>query len=143
MSRTLLAMFQHMADSGASGSEVTGGLRPSRARQRSTSPLAASIRAAYATRLTQTELASVLGVAQNTISRWSTGEVEPRLDDIVAIEDACGLTRGHILRAAGYVATGEQPEDALAADHRLDPARRQLLVAAYRAALDQSASNNA
>lgn len=109
-------------------------------KERAASKLAGAIRAAYAARLTQTELASRLGVAQNTISRWSTGEVEPRLDDIAAIEDACGLARGHILRAAGFVATGEQPEDALAADHRLDAARRELLVAAYRAALEQCAA---
>jgi len=32
----------------------------------------------------------------------------------------------------------EQPEDAVATDHRLDAARRELLVAAYRAALAQS-----
>lgn len=83
----------------------------------------------------------MLGVAQNTISRWSTGEVEPRLDDIAAIEEACGLSRGHILRAAGYVATVANPEDAVAADHRLDAARRELLVAAYRAALAQCANS--
>mgnify|MGYP003347394114 FL=1 len=79
----------------------------------------------------------MLGVAQNTISRWSTGEVEPRLDDIASIEDACGLSRGHILRAAGYVASNDRPEEVVASDHRLDPARRELLVAAYQAALSQ------
>lgn len=127
-------MFQQMADSGTSG---TGRVKSGRSRDRAASSLAAAIRSAYSSRLTQTELAGVLGVAQNTISRWSTGEVEPRLDDISAIEDACGLTRGHILRAAGYVASDGRPEEALAADHRLDPARRNLLVAAYQAALEQ------
>ncbi len=112
--------------------------RLGRASHSGSRPLADAIRSAYSARLTQTELAVRLGVAQNTISRWSTGEVEPRLDDIAAIEEVCGLQRGHILRAAGYVSTAEQPEEALAGDHRLDAARRELLVAAYRAALEQS-----
>jgi transcriptional regulator with XRE-family HTH domain len=133
-------MFQHMADSGTSGSADLGKARTGRSKDRGSSPLASAIRAAYSSRLTQTELAAVLGVAQNTISRWSTGEVEPRLDDIAAIEDACGLTRGHVLRAAGYVASTDRPEEALAADHRLDAARRELLVAAYHAALHQCGS---
>ena len=120
-----------------SSNEVDRRSRVSRSRPDGSRALADAIRAAYTSRLTQTELASMLGVAQNTISRWSTGEVEPRLDDIAAIEDACGLTRGHILRASGYVASAEQPEEVVASDHRLDPARRELLVAAYRAALSQ------
>jgi len=102
------------------------------------SPIAAAIRSAYAGRLTQAELARQLGVAQNTISRWSTGEVEPRLDDIAAVESACKLPRGFLLRAAGYVEHDSTPEMAIAADHRLDDARRELLLAAYRAALKQS-----
>jgi len=129
-----------MDDAGSDGSGDAGRGRSGRVKDRAASQLAVAIRAAYAARLTQTELAGRLGVAQNSISRWSTGEVEPRLDDIAAIEDACGLARGHILRAAGFVATGERPEDALAADHRLDAARRELLVAAYRAALEQCAA---
>ncbi len=107
------------------------------------SPIASAIRSAYAGRLTQAELARQLGVAQNTISRWSTGEVEPRLDDIVAVENACKLPRGFLLRAAGYVEHDSTPEMAIAADHRLDDARRELLLAAYRAALKQSKRDKA
>lgn len=100
--------------------------------------LARAIRRAYTGRFTQTELAEQLGVAQNTISRWATGDVEPRLDDIVAIEKACALPRGTILRAAGYVVDSVSPEEVVAADQRLDAARRELLLAAYQAALNQS-----
>lgn len=101
--------------------------------------LASAIRAAYAGRLTQRELAGHLGVAQNTVSRWATGEVEPRLDDIAAIEVACGLVNGHILRASGYVDDEFDPMSAVASDHRLDNSRRELLLATYAAALAQSA----
>jgi transcriptional regulator with XRE-family HTH domain len=98
----------------------------------------AAIRAAYRGKFTQVQLAAALGVAQNTISRWSTGDVEPSLDDLVRLEDVCDLTRGHILRAAGYVDDLGSAEDFIASDHRLDPVRRELLLTAYMAALHQS-----
>lgn len=101
-------------------------------------PIAAAIRSAYTGQMTQAELARQLGVAQNTISRWSTGEVEPRLEDIAAVEQACKLPKGFLLRAAGFVEQDTTPEMAIAADHRLDAARRELLLAAYRAAVKQS-----
>ena len=100
--------------------------------------LAEAIRGSYQGRMTQAEIAAALGVAQNTVSRWSTGDVEPRLDDIADLERVLGLPVGYILRSAGYVEDTLRPEDAVAADHRLDPARRELLLAAYRAALRQS-----
>jgi transcriptional regulator with XRE-family HTH domain len=101
--------------------------------------LATALRAAYKGRFTQSELAKRLGVAQNTVSRWATGDVEPGLADILAVERECGLVRGHILRAAGLVTEAMTPEEAIAADHRLDAPRRELLLAAYEAALVQSA----
>ena len=100
----------------------------------------AAIRTAYTGLYTQTELAKRVGVAQNTLSRWTTGEVEPSLSDLIAIEDACELPRGHILRSAGLVEEIGTPEQAIATDHRLDRSRRQLLLAAYHAALGQSRS---
>jgi transcriptional regulator with XRE-family HTH domain len=103
----------------------------------------AAIRAAYRGKFTQVQLAQVLGVAQNTISRWSTGDVEPSLDDLLRLEDVCGLTRGHILRAAGYVHDLGSAEDFIASDHRLDPVRRELLLSAYMAALHQSQQSTA
>ena len=100
--------------------------------------LATAIRNVYRGRLTQIELADRLGVAQNTVSRWSTGEVEPSLEQIAAIEKACGVERGFILRAAGYVVESFSPDALIARDARLEPSKRELLVAAYKAALRQS-----
>ena len=97
-----------------------------------------AIRSVYSGRFTQTQLAARLGVAQNTISRWSTGDVEPSLEDIARIEDACGVPRGYVLRSAGYVADSRSTEEMIAADTRLDQGQRELLLAAYRAAIRQS-----
>lgn len=94
-----------------------------------------AIRSAYSGRFTQVELAARLGVAQNTVSRWSTGDIEPSLDDIVRIEDACGVPRGMVLRTAGYVVDPQTADEMIAQDARLDPTQRELLLAAYRAAL--------
>lgn len=100
--------------------------------------LGAAIRNAYSAKFTQGEVARQLGVAQNTVSRWSTGDVEPSLGDIFKIEQCCGLTPGHILRAAGYVAELASAEEFIASDHRLDTVRRELMLSAYIAALQQS-----
>ena len=97
-----------------------------------------AIRSVYGGRFTQVELAARLGVAQNTVSRWSTGDIEPSLDDIARIEDVCGVPRGLVLRTAGYVVESQTPEEMIAHDGRLDPTQRELLLAAYRAALRRS-----
>jgi transcriptional regulator with XRE-family HTH domain len=97
-----------------------------------------AIRSVYAGRYTQVELAARLGVAQNTVSRWSTGDIEPSLDDIARIEDLCDVPRGVILRRAGYVVEPRTADEMIAHDARLTPGQRDLVVAAYRAALRRS-----
>ena len=101
-----------------------------------------AIRAAYRGRLTQTELAKKLGVAQNTVSRWSTGDASPSFDDLAALERACNLPLGWVLRAAGYVTETKTAADAIAADPNIDSPRRELLLATYRAAVTQSAKTS-
>ncbi len=97
-----------------------------------------AVRAAYDGRLTQAELADAVGVRQNTVSRWATGRLRPTLEDLANIEQACDRPLGFILRAAGFVGDADDPEDAIAADPRLDDARRELLLGAYRIAVEQS-----
>lgn len=98
----------------------------------------AAIFDAYRYRLTQAELAALLGVSQNTISRWSTGVSEPTLETFIRIESVCGLAQGHILRSAGYVQELGAAEDFIAADHRLDDVRRNLMLSLYLVALHQA-----
>lgn len=77
-------------------------------------------------------------MAQNTISRWSTGDVEPALADIARLEEACGVPRGFVLRSAGFVVDALSAEEAIEADPRLDLPRRELILATYRVAVAQS-----
>jgi transcriptional regulator with XRE-family HTH domain len=87
--------------------------------------LGSAIRNAYVSQFTQGELARQLKVGQNTVSRWSTGDVEPSLTDIFMIECICGLTTGHILREAGYVADLLTPEKWITEDHRFNLPNRK------------------
>jgi len=112
---------------------------PATALKAHSNPIGEAIRAAYRGRLTQTELAKRLGVAQNTISRWSTGDASPSFDDLAALERACNLPLGWVLRSAGYVTETKTAADAIAADANIDAPRRELLLATYRAAVSQSA----
>ena len=120
------------------GRAATAGGRATRAARPSRETLAAAIVAAYRGRYVQAELAELLGVGQNTVSRWSTGAATPSLDDLVRIEDACDLPRGQILRHAGYAPSDLTVPDLIAEDPRLDAERRRMLLAAYRTAVRQS-----
>ncbi len=48
-------------------------------------------------RLSQQELASELGVASNTVSRWETGTSKPRLEDLDRIARTLGLGIGDLI----------------------------------------------
>ena len=41
--------------------------------------------------LTQTELSSIVGIPQNTISQYETGRIEPTYEIILKISKACGF----------------------------------------------------
>ncbi|MBV9719229.1 MAG: helix-turn-helix transcriptional regulator [Candidatus Eremiobacteraeota bacterium] len=47
--------------------------------------------------LSQQELATKLGVAPNTVSRWETGTYKPRLDDLGKIAAALDLDIGALI----------------------------------------------
>ena len=100
--------------------------------------LGAAIRSAYQGRFTQSQLAARLGAAQNTISRWSTGDVKPSLQDVARIEDACDVPRGFVLRSAGYVIDLRSTEEMINADINLTKEQRELLLVAYRVATRQN-----
>lgn len=86
-----------------------------------------AIRLAYKGRITQTALAEQLGVQQNTISRWVTGETTPSLDQIKALEVAAGRPVGFVLRQAGFVESSRTLENAVDSDPTLDEADRRLV----------------
>jgi transcriptional regulator with XRE-family HTH domain len=67
--------------------------------------LALAVRACYEGRLRQEDLAAELGVHQTKVSKWATGVMRPTVDDIAAIEDACGRSRGFVLALSGHIST--------------------------------------
>lgn len=93
--------------------------------------LGAGIRAAYEGRYTQDQLGALVGVRQNTVSRWVLNKDEPSLATIVAIEDACDRPRGFILHAAGYCGTGPSVIEAINMDPDLNDTGRAALRAVY------------
>lgn len=88
-------------------------------------------------RLTQAELAGRLGKTQPHIQRWETGR-EPRLDEVRSIEKALGHDPGYLLRLAGYVDDPDSVEGAVRNDPGLTPQAREIVLAAYRGAVEIS-----
>lgn len=79
-----------------------------------------------------TDMARRLGIGQATMSRYVSGEVEPSLDVIWALEQHLQLAPGDLLRAAGYVEDRMGVVRAITTDPALDERGRQALIAAYR-----------
>lgn len=71
----------------------------------------AQVRAAQG--LTQGQLGELIGESQTTVSDYETAKSRVPLYIVVAIEDALGLPRGFLLRAAGYVAEPVDVAEAL------------------------------
>lgn len=77
-------------------------------------------------------LAKELQVEDSTISRLLSGQTRPRVDQIVAIEEALGAPRGYLFRALGVV-DDATTLDALIEATPLDPGVRRLLRVALEA----------
>ena len=75
--------------------------------QQSSAPLLLpqAVRRCYEGRLRQEDVAQALGVHQSKVSKWATGTMRPSVEEISAMEDACGRSRGFILALAGLVTT--------------------------------------
>lgn len=95
--------------------------------------------AVKASGLTQEALAAQLNEKQQTISGWMLLR-EPRLDDLVRIEQILGKPRGFLLRSAGYVADATSARDAILGDPKLSESHRALLLATYDSAVKLASS---
>lgn len=92
-----------------------------------------AVRACRKGRKTQDELAVATGFGQSTLSQWENGRSMPDLDQLRAIEEACGRPRGWIALQAGYVAGLTKIEDAIAMSPDLDDVGRDIVLKVYRA----------
>lgn len=100
-------------------------------------PLNQAIKRAYTGRARQEDIATALGVAQPTVSRWARGEVEPSFDQLAALEDHVDRPRGFVLMAAGFVARSLTVEDAILADPQIDDRDRDSLLALYHSMIER------
>lgn len=75
-------------------------------------PIAQRIRIARteATRLTQAQLAEQLGVVQNQVARWETGEREPKAETLVKIAEILGVTINFLVGDLPRLPTTWQPQ---------------------------------
>lgn len=104
-------------------------------------PICVAVREAWQeSGISQGDLALELGEKQQTISGWMLTR-EPRLDDLMRLEEALGKPRGFLLRAAGYSEDVQDCRDCLRYHPTLLDAYRDLLLASYDSALALSKSS--
>lgn len=87
---------------------------------------------------TQTWLAGELGIDGGHMSRIVAGKVGVALDMVVKIEDALGVGRGALLRAAGYVDDDSTVLGAITADRALTPEQKRTLRNVYELAINST-----
>jgi transcriptional regulator with XRE-family HTH domain len=63
--------------------------------------------------ISQTELAGLLHVSQQTISRWESGRTPPGPGRIAELADALSLDLSALLRSAGYLLASDFTADTL------------------------------
>lgn len=65
----------------------------------------------------QQELATALGVTQQSVSRWEKGIARPRANDIPTLERLVGAKENELLVAAGYLAAPADPRTQTTTSH--------------------------
>lgn len=84
--------------------------------------------------LTQREVETLSGIPQVTLSRWEN-DAQPSLDDLARLEDALSVSRGAILREAGYIENDPRTvAEVIDSDPTLDDRVRALVWSTYREA---------
>lgn len=86
--------------------------------------------------LRQTHLAELVGVKQNTVSRWVSGEAVPDPWTVFDVERALKLEGGTLSKHLGYVPVGAVPRctvpEAIDAAPELSEYQRDALISVYR-----------
>lgn len=99
-----------------------------------------AVRAAYEqANLKQKDVAERLTIDQTTVSKWVTGERVISWQEMLRLEEACGLPPGWVLRRAGIIRDAATTEDAIAIDTALDARGREYVLTVYRLARERDA----
>lgn len=89
---------------------------------------------------TQTWLANELGIDGSVVSRLVSGQItEVTVQRIYELETALKVSRGTLLRAAGYIEDKTTVLDAIVADKRISPEQKRTLRNIYE--MSVSANN--
>lgn len=95
-------------------------------------------------RISQTDLARLVNVAQPTVSSWELGRYAPSREALLALEQALAVPAGTFAGMLGYAPDGGfEPsapctvERAVYEDSRLDDAAKTLLLSVYAELLDR------
>ena len=74
-------------------------------------------------------------MTHSQVKRWIDGESEPQRPVVLALEEICGVTPGHLSMHLGWIPAGltsarkvSTVEEAVLADKRLGPAERRVLI---------------
>jgi transcriptional regulator with XRE-family HTH domain len=92
--------------------------------------------------LSQGDVAGRLGVSQETISGYERGR-PITTEALVALEEALGVARGTLFKAAGLCEENGDARAALERDPELDEAVRQVVLATYDSARETTRVNRA
>lgn len=106
--------------------------------------IGAAMKAARTGRRNQAEVAAALSAAgvpggdQPTVSKWERDEQRPSLEQIAAVEEACGRPRGFVLIAAGFVELPASLIDTIEASNEVSEYWREPLRVFAQSAIQES-----
>lgn len=84
-----------------------------------------------AANLTKVTLGARIGKPASYFTEWEKGRKGAQLDDIIRIEEALNLTRGSILRLAGFIDEPATVRDAIAGDPTIPESDRVVILEIY------------
>lgn len=85
-----------------------------------------------------------VGLSDDAVRKWLSGKSEPAPHVVFAVEELLGVAPGDLSRHLGYVPVGTTSVTAaIAADQKLSPKDRRILIRLYRESLRHDDADHA